>query len=111
MAESEKKEFDKGLIFSKTPEILVHGHSVSEDRVSRIAARAEFSDYIIQPSKHNFRKIVKITALVFKFIRKLLERKVKISNLKRKHSRCSLLHSSTGEQWELVILMEIKTLL
>lgn len=80
MAESEKKEFDKGLIFSKTPEILVHGHSVSEDRVSRIAARAEFSDYIIQPSKHNFRKIVKITALVFKFIRKLLERKGK--NLK-----------------------------
>ena len=77
MVESEEREFDKGLIFSKTPEVLVRGHAVSEDRVAKIAARAEFSDYIIQPSKHNFRKIVKITALVYKFIRKLLERKGK----------------------------------
>ena len=33
--------------------------------------RAEFSNYITSPSKHDFRKTVIITALVFKYIRKL----------------------------------------
>ena len=34
-------------------------------------ARAEFSNYIIQPTKFNFRKIMRITASIFAFLRKI----------------------------------------
>ena len=71
LTDSDDKEFSKGLILERTPEILVHGHVVTEERVDKMLARAEFSNYITSPSKHNFRKTVIITALVFKFIRKL----------------------------------------
>merc|ERR1712242_434177 len=33
--------------------------------------RTEFSNYLLMPTKYNMRKVVRITALVFKFIRKL----------------------------------------
>ena len=74
MADNDDKEFQKGLILERTPEILVHGHAVTEERVNKMLARAEYSKYITSPSKHNFRKTVVITALVFKYVRKLKQK-------------------------------------
>ena len=71
LTDNDDKEFNKGLILERTPEILVHGHAVTEERVDKMLARAEFSNYITSPSKHDFRKTVIITALVFKYVRKL----------------------------------------
>ena len=97
MMEKEEEDYEKGFLFEKTPELLVHGHvskevfdegsgdrlleeleqnqlinnnAVSADtRVEKMAKRAAYSRYIIQPSKYDFRKIVRITGYVFKFIR------------------------------------------
>ena len=67
MADNDDREFQKGLILERTPEILVHSHAVTEERVNKMLARAEYFKYITSPSKHNFRKTVVITVLVFKF--------------------------------------------
>ena len=70
MAETEdREEYDKGLIFEDTPEILIHGHAASAEKVDKMRKRSEFSSYIIQPTRFNFRKIVRITGYVMKFIR------------------------------------------
>ena len=69
VTDNEEKEYEKGLIFERTPEVIVQGHVVTEERVDKITERAEYSNYIFMPSKFNFRKTVIITSLVFKFIR------------------------------------------
>ena len=70
LVDKEETEFDRGLILERTPEILVQGHVASRDRVTRLSERAKFSNYIFSPSKFDFQKVTRITALVFKFIRK-----------------------------------------
>ena len=37
--------------------------------MENIASRAKFSNYIFMPTKFNFRKVVRVTALMFKYIR------------------------------------------
>ena len=72
MQKEDKEEFDHGLVFEKFPEILVKGHSAFlTSRLDKMKARAEFSNYIIQPTKFNFRKIMRITACIFAFLRKI----------------------------------------
>ena len=66
----------------KTPEILVQGHVVSEERMNKMKERALFSNYIIQPSKFHFRKIIMITSYVYKFIRLCKYRRLK--NIEKK---------------------------
>ena len=68
--DEDEREYGKGIIFEKTPEILIHGHSVNvSDRAKKMAERAEFSKYLIMPTRYSFDKIVRIVGLVFKFIR------------------------------------------
>ena len=67
--DEEENEFEKGIIFEKTPEILIHGHVASEERVDKLSERAMFSNYLFSPSKYDFKKTVMITSYVFKFIR------------------------------------------
>ena len=95
MMEKEEEDYEKGFLFEKTPELLVRGHvsqevsdenlgdqlqeeldqdqlisnKAADTRVEKMAKRAAYSRYIIQPSKYDFRKIVRITGYVFKFIR------------------------------------------
>ena len=76
MTESEEPQFKEGFIFERTPEILIHGHVAKEERVDKMIQRSQFSNYIIEPTKYNFRKIVRITSYVFKFLR-LMKMKLK----------------------------------
>ena len=70
IAATEEEEYEKGLVLERTPEILIRGHAVSTEKVAKIEERANFSQYIFMPSKFDFKKVVTITALVYKFIRK-----------------------------------------
>ena len=71
--DKDESEYEKGFILDewagRAPEILVHGHAVTEARVDKMTERAEFSNYMFMPTKYDFRKTVIITSLVFKFIR------------------------------------------
>ena len=70
LKEDEEEEFEKGLIFEKTPEILVRGHAAfSTDRVQKMMTRAEFSKYLFSPTKFSFKKVVRITAQIMKYLR------------------------------------------
>ena len=65
----EKEAFDHGLVFEKCPEILVKGHSTfTTTRLDKMKIRAEFSNYIFQPTKF---KVVRITASIFAFLRNI----------------------------------------
>ena len=70
MSEEEEHEYERGLVFERCPEILIRGHcAYLSDRVQNLADRANFSDYIFMPTKFNFRKVVRVTALLFKYLR------------------------------------------
>ena len=67
--DDEKEEFNKGLVFEQTPEILVRGHPIHHTkRVDLVSVRAEFSNYLLLPTRFGFAKTVRVTAYVFKFI-------------------------------------------
>ena len=67
LKDDEENEFEKGLIFEKCPEILVRGHSAFvNDRTEKLASRAAFSKYVMMPTKFSFKKIIRITAWMFK---------------------------------------------
>ena len=70
MNEEEEHEYDRGLVFERCPEILIRGHhAFLSSRVENMANRAKFSKYIFMPTKFNFRKVVRVTALIFKYMR------------------------------------------
>ena len=72
LQKEDKEAFEHGLVFEKFPEILVKGHSsFSTSRIDKMKFRAEFSKYIFPPTKFNFRKVVRITASIFAFLRKI----------------------------------------
>ena len=58
LSDEEKREYKRGLLIDAEPEILVHGHVVSEKRVQAILDRATFSKgmYLVNPGKSPFRK-------------------------------------------------------
>ena len=82
ISDKEENDFENGFVHQKTPEILVQGHVVSEERMNKMKERALFSNYIIQPSKFHFRKIIMITSYVYKFIRLCKYRRLK--NIEKK---------------------------
>ena len=69
MLKVQNDDYEKGIVFERTPEVLVKGHVITEERVDKMKERSVFSKYIFQPSKFDFRKTILITSYVFKFIR------------------------------------------
>ena len=76
VSEEIEKDFNEGLIFGDKEDIITRGHpiqtacTVTEARVEKIRARAEFSDYLILPTKHKFLKTVRLYGYVIKFVTK-----------------------------------------
>ena len=69
--DNEKEEYNRGLIFEKCPQILIKGHGAfATNRIQKMASRAEFSKYLFMPTKFNFRKVVRVTACMFKYLKK-----------------------------------------
>ena len=80
VSSEEEKTYNEGFVFERSKEILTPGHPVvmtASTRVQKVAARAEFSSYIISPTKFSFDKCVRIVGIVFKFIRSFKCRKKK----------------------------------
>lgn len=72
-----EEEFSRGLIFdSQIPEVITRGHVVNPNRLSLIEQRAEFSDYLILPTKFNFQSVVRIYGYVMTFIAKCRAKKL-----------------------------------
>ena len=70
LKEDEEEEFEKCLIFERTPEILVKGHAAfSTDRVQKMKTRAECLRYLFSPIKFSFKKVVRITVQMMKYQR------------------------------------------
>ena len=70
LKEEEEEEFEKGLVFEKSPEILVRGHfAFSAVRIQKMLSRADFSKYLFSPTKFSFKKVVRITAQMMKYLR------------------------------------------
>ena len=70
--EEEEEDFNQGVIFEKTAEILTRGHQVSlsvNSRIKNVKSRSEFSCYVVEPTKFKLEKVVRILATVWKFIR------------------------------------------
>ena len=69
-------DFKEGLMFSDKDDILLKGQPalsaniVTESRVKNIQERAEFSEYLILPTKFSFPSTVRIYGYVLTFIRK-----------------------------------------
>ena len=67
----ETDEYNQGVIFEKCPQILIKGHTaLSTMRIQKMASRAEFSQYLFMPTKFNFRKVVRVTASIFKYLKR-----------------------------------------
>ena len=66
----QEEDFKKGLTFEKVPELLTRGHAVTERRLGLLEQRAEFSKYLVLPTRYCFPKVVRILSIVFGFISK-----------------------------------------
>ena len=71
MQKEEEQIFNEGCIFDKAPEVLTRGHTVNEKRVSNIEKRSLFSNYLINPTKYSFRKLVRTYSYITCFVSKL----------------------------------------
>ena len=69
--DEQEDDFKKGLTFEKVPELLTRGHHVNEKRLGLLEERAEFSQYLVLPTKYPFPKVVRIMSIVVGFISKL----------------------------------------
>jgi len=66
----------KGLFYeSPIPEIITKGHAVNTGRIALIQEIAEFSSYILLPTKYSFRKTVHIYSIVMALISKIWKNK------------------------------------
>ena len=72
--DDEKDEFKDGIVYDKIPEVLTRGHALNQDRITKIEKRALFSQYVVLPTKFNFKKSFRITMLVIKFVAKCRSR-------------------------------------
>ena len=68
----EQDDFRDGCVFDQVPEILTRGHVLNQRRISMIQERASFSQYLLVPTKFNFRRTVRIYSYVYSFVYKLI---------------------------------------
>jgi hypothetical protein len=83
--DDEEDSFKKGLVFEKSQEILTRGHTVMlSSRNEKVKKRAEFSDYLLFPTKFKLEKVVRTVAIIYKFLNsfKCLRGKLKKSENK-----------------------------
>ena len=81
--EDQEVDFKKGLIYEKVPDLLTRGHQVCERRVELIEKRAEFSKYVILPTKYSFPKLVRIMSMVAGFVSKCRKGRKRLVGLMR----------------------------
>ena len=63
-----------GRFGGEAPDLFCN--AVTKFRVEQLQLRVEYSDYLLLPTKFQFRKVVRIMAIVMGFIRKCRRNKV-----------------------------------
>ena len=102
-------EADRGFINEKDLEVLVKGHSATPtemiaahiNRADKMAHRAQYSGYVFLP-KFSFDKVVRITAIVMKFISRIkekLKKKWKHDALKKTEEQKKLIPERTVQEF------------
>ena len=87
-----ENEFNEGLIYGDREELLTRGHPahqvniVSETRVKKIQERAEFSNYILLPTKYSFPATVRIYGYVLCFVKNARKGKKLLGDLLKQPS-------------------------
>ena len=108
LVDKEEEEFNKGFIIEKDLEVLVRGHYLdggkgmkfnqfNKERVEKFQLRAFESKYILFPSC-SFDKLIRITTLVFKFVRKC-SAKLKKKKLQDVSKKAALLPEPVKSQF------------
>ena len=84
--DEDEESFKKGIVFEKSPEILTRGHIavLVNTRVEKVKERSQFSDYPLSPTKYKFESIVRIYAIVRKFLKsfKCLKNRIEKNEVK-----------------------------
>ena len=68
---------DKDWINEQLTHMYCYSSTVYTSNLNEIGQRYQFSNYIIEPNKFRFRKVVRINALVLLFVQKLLSKRQK----------------------------------
>ena len=78
MSDDMKEEFDLGFVFEKTKDVITRGYLVTKtvcgvalnkERIDLVYSRAVKANYLLLPTKFHFPVVVRIHALVYKFIK------------------------------------------
>ena len=66
LPKDEEEDFDEGFVHKLPPEVLTKGHTVlvAAERKDKIAEGMEFSDYLLNSTKHKFVRTVRIYSIV-----------------------------------------------
>ena len=104
MNDDEEDSFKKGLVFEKSQEILTRGHTVMlSSRIEKVKERAEFSDYLLIPTKSKLEKVVRTVVALPSSTSFLTVSSVLEENLRsqRTSSRCFRLtwRSPSASSW------------
>ena len=67
-AEKDADDYREGLVFGGDADIFCN--AVTKTRVDQLQLRVDFSKYLLVPTKFDFRKVVRIMAIVLSFINK-----------------------------------------
>ena len=90
--EKESDEYKDGLIFGKDlPDVFCN--KVSHERVDLLQQRIEFSNYLVVPTKYPFRKVVRILAIVYSFIRKCQKQSIPVNPQNTENLKFTLFHT------------------
>ena len=73
IADNDEEDFNKGLVFGDREEILTRGHVIhkTSNRIDQMEKVAQFSNYLILPTKFKFPQLIRIYGYVFLFISKI----------------------------------------
>ena len=66
--DEDKDDFKEGVVFERFPELLTRGHTLNKERINKMEKRAKFSNYLVLPTKFNFKLSFRVIMLVIKFI-------------------------------------------
>ena len=58
LTEEDSEEYEQGMVFEKTSEILVRGHVSTNGRKDKLLSQLQFSNYLVSPLKFCFKKIL-----------------------------------------------------
>ena len=84
VSKDSENDYMKGLMFeSRVPEELTGGHIVNPSRVNLLETRANFSNYLILPTRYAFPKVVRILGLVMRFLTKFCKWSFKCNLMKQ----------------------------